>query len=715
VGLTHDSPPEGAPYVGAPSVVLGFQIQMSLTRPSRATLGKLYVAAVIAAGFGVLGLVAVTQGSAVLAGVETPIIVLALAILAGEIFPVKLGRGEGELVLSATFMFALLLFGGIAPALLVQAVASTLADRLHRKRLVAWAFNTGQYALAIAASGLLYELLADRPTDGIFSLTQLVAALVAGAAFFILNTALVSTVVALTQGVGLREQFTGELQGQAVSEAILLGLAPLTVLAVHSSVALVPLLALPLAAIRRAGTHALVSQRLALHDALTGLPNRVLFAQRSGRAIANAERREDRVVVMLIDLDRFKDINDTLGHHYGDEVLRQMARRLTELLDPSDTVARLGGDEFAVLLDAPRATDDGLQVAGQIRAALAQPFEAEGVSLELGGSVGVACYPDDGDDVETLMQRADVAMYQAKAGATGVERYSVQQDDSSLARLALAADLRRALEESEFVPYFQPKIDLLTGRVSGAEALLRWNHPTEKSVSPDVFIPLAEQTGLIVPLTLHVIAAAVRECSAWRTDGGDYSVAVNLSARALVEAQLPDHVEELCRCWNLPFDALVLEITESMIVDDPARAMPVVRRLADLGVRLSIDDFGTGYSSLEYLKTLPVREMKIDRSFVAGMADDPRDGAIVRCAIELGRALGLSIVAEGVESLEAHLRLARLGCDQGQGYHYSRALDSACFAAWLRRTEELSGVLRDGVVPLDAARSLAGVSAVASA
>jgi diguanylate cyclase (GGDEF)-like protein len=513
--------------------------------------------------------------------------------------------------------------------------------------------------------------------------------------------------------VSLREVFTGELQGQAVSEAILLGLAPLTVLAVHSSVALVPLLALPLAAIRRAGAHALVSQRLALHDALTGLPNRVLFAQRTSRAIANAERRDERVAVMLIDLDRFKDINDTLGHHYGDEVLRQMAQRLTELLDPSDTVARLGGDEFAVLVCGSRATDHGMLVAAEIRSALAQPFEAEGVSLELGGSVGVAGYPEDGHDVETLMQRADVAMYQAKAGATGVERYSVQQDDSSLARLALAADLRRALEESEFVPYFQPKVDLLTGRVSGAEALLRWNHPTQSNVSPDVFIPLAEQTGLIVPLTLHVIAAAVRECSAWRAGGRDYTVAVNLSARALVEAQLPDHVEELCRCWGLPFDALVLEITESMIVDDPARALPVVRRLADMGVRLSIDDFGTGYSSLEYLKTLPVREMKIDRSFVSAMADDPRDAAIVRCAIELGRSLGLKIVAEGVESLESHLRLARLGCDQGQGFHYSRALDPVSFAAWLCRTEELSGVLRDGVVSLDVARSLAGVSATA--
>jgi diguanylate cyclase (GGDEF)-like protein len=688
-------------------------VSLTSLRPSRDTIAHLYIAAIVVAGFGVLALVAITRGPEVVAGLDTPVIVLALAILAGEIFPVKLDRGEGELVLSATFMFALLLFAGLAPAMLAQAIASTVADRVHGKRPIHWAFNIGQYMLAVAASGLLFELIADRPTTGAFSAWQLLAALVAGSTFFVVNTALVSMVVALTQGGRLRELFTGELQGQALSEGILLGIAPLTVLAVHSSVALLPLLALPLMAIRRAGAHALVNRRLALHDALTGLPNRVLFAERTARAIANAQRHDDRIVVMLIDLDRFKDINDTLGHHYGDEVLRQMAERLTELLDPADTVARLGGDEFAVLLGPARATDDGLRVARAIRHALAQPFEAEGVSLELGGSVGVACFPEDGHDVETLMQRADVAMYQAKAGATGVERYSVQQDDSSLARLALAADLRRALEESEFVPFFQPKIDLLTGRVTGAEALLRWNHPTEGRVPPDVFIPLAEQTGLIVPLTLHVVAAAVRECSAWRATGRDYSVAVNLSARALVEAQLPDHVEELCRCWGLPTSALVLEITESMIVEDPARAMPVVHRLADLGVRLSIDDFGTGYSSLEYLKMLPVHEMKIDRGFVSGMSDDPRDTAIVRCAIELGRSMGLRIVAEGVESLETHLRLAQMGCDQGQGYHYAQALDPASFAAWLRRTEELTGALDDRVVWLDTARALADARSIA--
>jgi diguanylate cyclase (GGDEF)-like protein len=672
----------------------------------RDTLAKLYIATVIGVGFAILLPFVAFRGPDLVREIELPVLILGLAVVVGEILPVKLGDNEGELVPSTTFMFALILYGGVGAAILTQLVASTIADSVHSKRLVARAFNLGQYTFAIGASGLVYQTIAGGASDGTFTTVQVAAALLAGGVFFVVNTGMVSTVIALTSGSRIRDEFSSELMRQTVTEAILLGLAPLAVVAVTSSYALVPLLALPLLAVQRAGTHALVSRRLALHDALTGLPNRVLFADRTRRAIASAEP-DGPVVVMLIDLDRFKDINDTLGHHYGDEVLRQMAGRLTDLLDPRDTVARLGGDEFGVLVRSAGTPADGLAIAAAIRRALAQPFVAEGVSLELGGSIGVAFHPSDGDDVETLMQRADVAMYQAKEGAVGVVRYSSQEDDSSLARLALAADLRRALENSEFVPYFQPKVDLRTGVVVGAEALLRWRHPTQKNVSPDVFIPLAEQTGLIVPVTLQVISAAIRECSLWRARGRDLSVAVNLSARVLVDPTLPDHVEELCRCWDLPTRALVLEITESMIVDDPARALPVVNRLAALGVRMSIDDFGTGYSSLEYLKVLPVAEMKIDRTFVAGMADDVRDAAIVRHTIELGRSLGLRVVAEGVESAEAHERLAAMGCDHGQGFLYSRAVPAEDFEACVERAEALRAPSRIPGVAMLAARRVA--------
>jgi diguanylate cyclase (GGDEF)-like protein len=682
-------------------------VPISFPTISRDTLAKLYIRAVIGVGFAILLPLIAVRGPELVSHPHLALLILGLAVVVGEVLPVKLDGNEGELVPSTTFVFALVLVGGIGAAMLTQVVASTLADRMHGKRLLTWSFNLGQYMFAIGASGLVYRLLAGGPGDGTFTVVEVIAAVVAAGVFFVINTGAVSIVIALTSGSRVRDEFSSEIVRQSVTEGILLGLAPLAVVAVESSIALVPLLALPLLAVQRAGTHALVSRRLALHDALTGLPNRILFADRTRRAIATAERSDGPVVVMLIDLDRFKDINDTLGHHYGDEVLRQMSGRLTDLLDPRDTVARLGGDEFGVLLRSVATPSDGMVVAARIRRALAEPFVAEGVSLELGGSVGVAFHPEDGDDVETLMQRADVAMYQAKEGATGVVRYSMHEDDSSLARLALAADLRRALENSEFVPYFQPKVDLRTGAVIGAEALLRWNHPTQASVSPDVFIPLAEQTGLIVPVTLQVISAAVRECSLWRARGRDLSVAVNLSARVLVDPSLPDHVEELCRCWDLPMRALVLEITESMIVDDPARALPVVERLAALGVRLSIDDFGTGYSSLEYLKVLPVREMKIDRSFVAGMADDVRDAAIVRHSIELGRSLGLRVVAEGVESCEAHERLAAMGCDHGQGFLYSRAVPAEEFDACIERAEARGGDTDLAGVAVLAARPVA--------
>src|SRR4051794_325245 len=275
-------------------------------------------------------------------------------------------------------MFALVLFGGIGAALLTQVVASTLADRIHRKRLVAWAFNLGQYMFAIGSSGLVYRLFAGGTSDGTFNAIEVVAALLAGGVFFVVNTGMVSTVIALTSGSRIRDEFSSELMRQTVTEAILLGLAPLAVLAVTSSLALVPLLALPLLAVQRAGTHALVSRRLALHDALTGLPNRVLFADRTRRAIATADRSDGPVVVMLIDLDRFKDINDTLGHHYGDEVLRQMSGRLTELLDARDTVARLGGDEFGVLVRSAATPEEGMRVAKAGRAPPPPPLQCRG-------------------------------------------------------------------------------------------------------------------------------------------------------------------------------------------------------------------------------------------------------------------------------------------------------------------------------------------------
>jgi diguanylate cyclase (GGDEF)-like protein len=426
------------------------------------------------------------------------------------------------------------------------------------------------------------------------------------------------------------------------------------------------------------------NEHLALHDSLTDLPNRSLFHDRAGQALLATTREPGRVALMLLDLDRFKEINDTLGHHNGDLLLKEVGKRLRSEVRDSDSVARLGGDEFGVLLT--RVADDraALSVAEKVRQALRQPFLLEGIALDVDASVGVALYPDHGEDVETLLQRADVAMYLAKEDHSGCELYSATRDEYSPSRLALVGELRRAIDGDELVLYYQPKADLDNGQISGVEALVRWQHPVRGLIAPDEFIPLAERTGLIRDLTLTVIDAALRQLSAWRKQEIDLSVSVNLSARDLLDLELPQTVSRLLDKYQLPAQRLELEITESVILADPMRARAVLSRLDLMGVQLAIDDFGSGYSSLGYLKRLPVGEIKIDRSFVMNMQHDENDAVIVRSTIDLGRNLGLRVVAEGVENEAIWHDLARLHCDQAQGYYLTRPVPGPELAAWLR-------------------------------
>jgi diguanylate cyclase (GGDEF)-like protein len=648
---------------------------------------RFYVNAVIASGLGLLVYFAILQGPDLVRDGSMGMWVLVGAVVIGELVPIKLGTGEGEVAPSTTFMFALLLSSGLAAAAIAVAAASGLSDLIDRKRPSRSAFNVAQYVLAIGAAGAVLVAAGVLPHHDEFAAGDVPAILAAAAVFFVVNTGLVAGAIALTSGTRLRDQISSELIRQSATEGILLGLAPLAVLALDSAPMLLPLLALPMIAVQRAGRQALIAERLALHDALTGLPNRVLFRTRTQHAIHVAGRAGTGVAVMLLDLDRFKEINDTLGHHYGDEVLRQVGERLSGLLGEEDTVARLGGDEFAILLRSVETPAAGVAVAAAVRRAIAEHFDVAGVRLELGASVGIASYPEHGQDVDVLMQRADVAMYQAKEGRTGVERYVPELDCNSVQRLALAGDLRTALEREEFVLHYQPKVDLRTNAVTGAEVLLRWAHPVHGWLPPDEFIPLAEHTGLIVPLTNYVFDHALRQMGAWRAGGLDVGVAVNLSARTLIERDLPDRIEAMCQRWAVPTNRLVLEITESMVVADPARALPILARLHELGVEIAVDDFGTGFSSMDYLKRLPVKEVKIDRSFVTTMATDARDAAIVRCTIDLARSLGLRVVAEGVETPDVRARLTTLGCDQAQGFSFSRALPAAEFTAWLAARE----------------------------
>jgi diguanylate cyclase (GGDEF)-like protein len=425
-------------------------------------------------------------------------------------------------------------------------------------------------------------------------------------------------------------------------------------------------------------------QRIAKTDELTGLANRERFRIRLGDRVAAAKADGASFGVMLIDLDRFKEVNDTLGHHYGDQLLRELGPRLVETVGPDGLVARLGGDEFGVLPPLSASEPEAIeQLAHRLVACAQEPIVVEEMTLQVGASVGIARFPTDGDDANTLLRRADIAMYSAKDGHHGVKVYAPETDHHSVRRLSVISDFRRALERDELVVHYQPIVDVRGAEVRGAEGLVRWEHPELGLLPPAAFIAPVEQTGLIGPLTRHVLERSIAQCSQWRAEGQDLSVAVNLSVRNLLDPNLPVQISNLLDSYHLPADRLQLEITESMIMSDPERALQIVGRLSDLGVRLSVDDFGTGYSSLANLKRLPIDELKIDRSFVSPMMQDESDLIIVRSTINLGHDLGLKVIAEGVEDELTLKRLATLGCDLAQGYHLSRPLAPDAFGDWI--------------------------------
>jgi diguanylate cyclase (GGDEF)-like protein len=404
----------------------------------------------------------------------------------------------------------------------------------------------------------------------------------------------------------------------------------------------------------------------ALHDALTGLPNRILLGDRLEQAILTAEREQRELALLVMDLDRFKEVNDTLGHHAGDRLLQEIGRRLRGAVRASDTVARLGGDEFAVVL--PGSTD-AAGAAVKLTQALEVPFELEGHTLALGASVGVAQYPQHGETVESLLRSADVAMYTAKRARTGVAVYAPDQDQHSVDRLGLLADLREALtREDELLLYYQPKWDLHSGALAGFEALARWQHPRRGLLQPDEFVNLAEQSGLMRALTRYALQAALRQVRAWQEIGLHMPVAVNLSPSSLQDIQLATEIDQLLAEAGVAPEWLEVEITEEAYMSQPEVAAATLARLRDMGVRVAIDDFGTGYASLVYLQKLPVDRIKIDRSFVRALLRDESQATIVRSLIDLGHNLGLEVVAEGVEDDATQAGLAALGCDYAQGY-----------------------------------------------
>ncbi len=421
----------------------------------------------------------------------------------------------------------------------------------------------------------------------------------------------------------------------------------------------------------------------AMHDALTNLPNRILLLEQLEKSITVARERNSSVALLLMDLDRFKEVNDTFGHQFGDALLKQIAARVQNQVRLLDTVARLGGDEFAVVVPSPIDLDSIASTARRILDSLQQPFVIEGQVLEVGASIGIAVYPTHGSDVRTLLKRADVAMYAAKEAQAGYAFHREDYESRTPDELGLVVEMRQGIEHDEFELYFQPKLHLRSSLMTRAEVLIRWNHPTRGLLPPGAFIPAAERTGVIRNMTDWIFDHALAQCRAWQNAGAPVHVAVNVSAKSLQDQTLPAKLQALLEKWEVDARFLKIEITESSIMADPNHALAIMSLLQSLGIRLSIDDFGTGYSSLIHLRQLPVDEIKVDKSFVMGMTKNDADAAIVRTVIDLGHNLGKQVCAEGVEDQETLWRLADLGCDLIQGYFISKPVPADTFMKWL--------------------------------
>ncbi len=647
---------------------------------------QIYVTFVVTAGLACLAWTIGTQTVDLVGHAPMLLWVLLGCVIVAELLPINvILRGqEGELLTSTAFAFATMIAFGPGAAVPALALGGLIGDLARRKTFTRALFNVGQYSIALTVAGLAMTLVTDVPREPLnsFDGADLPLIMLCGLLFFLLNAALVATVIALSSGYPIWSYFASDFLLQSSTAGFALGLAPVMVVVGEFSVGMLPLLALPIVAIHRNTRQAVLNEHQALHDSLTGLPNRVLFHDRVEQAIESARRHDTGAVVMVMDLDHFKEINDTLGHYHGDRLLQLVGDRITSVLRSEDTVARLGGDEFAVLLPSVPDRTFALSIADKILTGLRSTFEIDGLGLEVGASIGIACFPQHGEDKETLIQRADIAMYVAKSDKSGAQLYETEQDRHSVQRLALAGELRRAIESDELVLHYQPKVDVATGEVVGAEALCRWQHPSLGMIMPDEFVPLAEHTGLITPMTRQVINLALEQAADWRARGQRMSVAVNLCARSFLDSQLLEDIRELLAEWKVDPSLLELEITESMIVGDPERARAVLEQLNALGITLAIDDFGTGYSSLAYLRQLPVDEIKIDKSFVLQMRSED-DETIVRSIIDLAHNLHLRAVAEGVEDPAILSRLGELGCDVAQGYHLSRPLPAEAFERWL--------------------------------
>ena len=644
---------------------------------------------------GAAALISVTAGSSDWS--PAYLAVIAVMTVISELTSVEI---SSDVTLSGSFLgiiLAAVLLGG-APAAVIGVLTSAVMWLRWRMKFHVLLSNVATYAWFPLLGGLFFHTVhgahAGHDTVGFYLLVF---------ATFVLALALNFVAVA-----GYQCHLHGSSLIQKAREALVpmlsaeLFSALLTMVAVYVAEQLgvkgLVLFALVLVIFQHLVGQLLLSQsrskelhRKATVDDLTGLANREHFRSRIEAEVIKRSADGRSFAVILMDLDRFKEVNDTLGHDYGDQLLGELGPRLAKIVGPDGLVARLGGDEFAVFPGIYTDNREDLEkFASDLIDCVRQPIVVDELSLELEASAGIAHFPTDGKDAHTLLRRADLAMYAAKEAQTGWKAYNPDLDKHSAQRLSVLSDFRRALLNDEIVVHYQPIVDLGDLAVRGAEGLVRWEHPSEGLLAPGLFMPAVEQTGLIGPLTSHVLDRALSQCAEWRRSGNEMTVAVNLSVRNLLDRDLPGEVEKLLSLHSVPAEALQLEITESMIMSDPERARATLTRLRDLGVHLSVDDFGTGYSSLANLRHLPINELKIDRSFVTPMLQEDDDLTIVRSTIHLGHDLGLRIVAEGVEDERTLMGLVRLGADMAQGYHLSKPLPPVAFTAWLNQAAPAS-------------------------
>jgi diguanylate cyclase (GGDEF)-like protein len=604
-------------------------------------------------------------------------VILAIAAIVGELQPIRLLRAGAEtrtLSTSAPFVLALVAVAGIGVAVAVQVLASIGDDiRQHRSPSKSL-FNTAQYALSVAAAGLVYSSLTGNTFSGHagpVTSRDILPLVVAGMAMIGVNWVLVAVVVGLSIAVPLRTVLFDDIREFLATNAVLLSVGGIAALISGSGIGALALLVAPVIAAHLFASAAARHAHAATHDALTGLGNRGKLHFDLGRALDEArESASGGPGLVLLDLDHFKDINDTLGHPVGDTILREVADRLAAAAPEDASVHRLGGDEFAVVVSG--GLSDSRLVARDLLASLDSAIPVENLELVVRASVGVAVAPVHGADVETLMKNVDIALYHAKLERDRISMYSPKFDVNTVERLRLLSDLRAALDARQLHVVYQPQVDLMNGRTVGVEALVRWRHPVRGLVVPDDFIPLAENSGLIFPLTDFVLDVALGQLAVWRAQGHDVRMAVNLSARHLSDLGLPDQVADIAARHKVPLSSLVLEVTETAILSDPIRADAVIKTLRGLGVEISIDDYGTGNASLSYLKRLEIDELKIDRSFVSNIRTDDHDMIIVKSTIGLALALGLRVIAEGIEDGPTTAALRELGGVLGQGYHLGR-------------------------------------------